>query len=126
MKIVLVSAWLLLILLADALGHFFAAVSGWTDWRLVGWAFAGSTAFVVYEFIQDRPRNGKKRAAMIAFGVFVALAGNKTASARLGLDIEFATATLGMFAYLAVGFFEKKIVKAEKISDITDVTDLEP
>jgi hypothetical protein len=95
MKSFIVSAWVVLIYVGNTIGDLFAGLSGLTDWSQLGWAFGGSTAFVLWEFIENKQRDGWRRIAMIALGMFIAMAASKQATQFLGWDPALVTAALG-------------------------------
>ncbi len=127
-KSILVSAWLLITYLLGQLPAT-ESVMGWVDWSQLGWAFAGSTVFVLWEFLQKPPvhRTGWERAALILIGLIVSLAATGYVSAKLGLPTELCTTALGAGGYKFLTFFQKKVDKSEEsLSDLTDLNDKKP
>lgn len=113
----LVAAWLL-----NVLGSWLSALLGWTDWSLIGWAFAASTAFVVYEATQKEPikRTGWQRAGMIAVGMVISLGCNGWVSTAFNWPIVPVTLGLGAGGYRLLGKYLTKVEKAESIDDVTN------
>ncbi|QDK80842.1 hypothetical protein EXU85_20405 [Spirosoma sp. KCTC 42546] len=126
MKSLVLTAWVSIIYLLDTVGNLLAPLSGTVDWQMVGWAFAGSTSFVVYEAIQTKPpqRKGWHRVAMISLGMLISLGFNSWVTDRLGIPPIPCTILLGMAGYKLYGWLQKKADKPEKA--IKDLTDLKP
>ncbi|ARK08867.1 hypothetical protein A6C57_00280 [Fibrella sp. ES10-3-2-2] len=118
-SIVTVTLWT-----AGLLNSWMLWLAGATDWSLIGWAFAGSTAFVVWEVTQNPPinRKGWQRFAMIALGMLVSLSCNAWLSEWLKIPIVPATSILGAVGYKLLGWMQKKADKPDEVID--DLTKL--
>lgn len=126
----IVTAWLATTVLLNNLGTDLAAsVSGFTDWSQVGWAFAGSTAYVLWEIVKPSPehRNGWHRLALVLIGMIVSLAANTYAADKLGLPIQLCTAALGAAGYKVFTIGQKKVDQSEdKLGDLTGTDKQKP
>jgi len=103
-----------LLWLLNLLGSAWAKLAGLTDWSLFGWAFAGATAFVVWEMCQTPPvqRTGRQRIYMVLLGLVVSLALNNTISKKFDFEIQGVTFVLGVAGYAIIGLVKKRVDKA--------------
>lgn len=125
----IVTAWLATTVMLNNLGTDLAAsVSGFTDWSQVGWAFAGSTAYVLWEIVKPNPehRNGWHRLILVIIGMVVSLAANTYAADKLGLPIQLCTSALGALGYKVFTFGQKKAdTPEESLKDLTGLNNKE-
>jgi len=110
------SLWLL-----NVIGSLWAKFVGFTDWSLFGWAFAGSTVFVIWEMTQPTPviRSSLQRIGMVGSGLLVSLATNTWISEKFDMPIVAATFILGAAGYKLIGLLQKKVDSQgnDKLSD---------
>lgn len=115
MRHILIDAYLSVIWIANLLVSILADLSGWTDWSFIGAAFAGSTAFVLFEVINRTERSGRERAAMIILGFLVSVFCSGYVSEKWGASRMMVAFLLAAVGYKAFSFLQKKADKPEEI-----------
>lgn len=118
-KLLITLLWGISVLLVNKIGDLLAQASDWFDWSVLGWAFGGSTVFVLVEAIQGKKRKGWQRVAIVAICVFLSISPlNSWACKRFDMDKELISVLIGLFGYPLLGKQFKKVDKAESIDDI--------
>lgn len=126
MKSVLVSTWLTVSWILGQVGGQLGATELTIDWGRFGYAFLGSTAFVVWEIVSPNPTNrpGLHRAGLIFIGMVVALALTGPICTRWDFPPETVAIVLGAIGYKLFSYGQKRADKpAEIIKDMTGLND---
>lgn len=119
-----VTAWLLVRLLILAGGAWPAFLLE-TDWSLIGWSFAGSTGFIVWEATQKPPiqRAWWERAGIVGVGMLVSLAFTEWIAKLTGAPSVPITVILSAVGYVLFGRLQKRAKTAKNLSDLTNLAD---
>lgn len=101
-----VPLWLL-----NLLSSWWADVQGFTDWSLFGWAFAGSTVYVLIEIVGNVQRPGLHRCLLIVIGLLPALALTKAVVEKWNTNPVATSFCIALFFYTLFGPAKDFLIK---------------
>lgn len=115
----LIAAWLVLCTVLDWIGERLALLPELADWSQLGWAFGGSTVYVVWDSIEGKSkRSGGQRFLLVGMCMFLSITFSDSIAKKFELDKRAATVLTALIAYPGLGKLFKKVAVSDSIDDL--------